>query len=257
MGTDKRQRQKEGRQARIAAAEAEQRHSQRRRKYVTFLVMAVAVLLVFAGINYLTGKKSSKVTASGSTTTSGSSAALASAKGKNCVAMKGPLPKGAPSVAVAVGPPPTSLVIKNIKVGTGATVQATDTVTVNYIGVACSTGKIFDSSWSRGQTATFGLDQVIQGWTKGLAGMKVGGERLLGIPSSEGYGSAGSPPDIAPDEALWFVVDMVSATPASATTTAAAGATTTTAATTTTGGATTTTAAAGTTTTAAATTTAP
>ena len=231
MGTEKRQRQKEGRQARIAAAEAAQRHSQRRRKYVSFLVMAVAVLLLFAGVNYLTNRnKSSKTTASGSTTTTGgntsTAAALASAKGKDCVAMKGTPPKGAPTVPVQVGAPPTTLVIKDLKAGTGATVAATDSVTVNYIGVACSTGKIFDSSWSRGQTATFGLDQVIKGWTQGLTGMKVGGERLLGIPSDLAYGTAGSPPDIAPDEPLWFVVDLVSATPASTSSTAAATSTT-------------------------------
>jgi peptidylprolyl isomerase len=251
MGTEKRQRQKEGRQARIAAAEAEQRHSQRRRKYVTFLVMAVAVLALFAGINWLSGKHSSKDSATGSTTTSAatsSTVALASVKGKPCVAMKGPLPKGAPSVAVVVGPAPTTLVVKDLKVGTGATVSATDSVTVNYIGVVCSTGKIFDSSYSRGQTATFGLDQVIPGWTQGLAGMKVGGSRLLGIPSDLAYKSAGSPPDIAPDEALWFVVDILSATPATtttsapaSTTTTAAGTTSTTAASTTTSGVTTTT----------------
>jgi len=231
MGTEKRQRQKEGRQARIAAAEAEQRHSQRRRKYVSFLVMALAVVALFAVVNHFTSKKSSKVTASGSTTTTGASgttaAALASAKGKDCVATKGPLPKGAPEVPVQVGAPPTTLVVKDLKVGTGATVASTDTVTVNYIGVACSTGKIFDSSWSRGQTATFGLDQVIKGWTQGLAGMKVGGERLLGIPADLAYGSTGSPPDIAPDEPLWFVVDMVSATPATSTTAAGAATTTT------------------------------
>jgi len=243
MGTEKRQRQKEGRQARIAAAEAEQKHSQRRRKYVSFLVMAVAVLALFALVSHFTSKKSSKVTASGSTTTT-AAAALASAKGKSwgkpCVAMKGALPKGAPSVPVVVGPAPTTLVVKDLKVGTGAAVTATDSVTVNYIGVACSTGKIFDSSWSRGQTATFGLSQVIPGWTRGLAGMKVGGTRLLGIPSDLAYKSAGSPPDIAPDEALWFVVDLVSGAPATTTTSAAAGNTTITGATSTTSAATTT-----------------
>ncbi len=226
MGTEKRQRQKEGRQARIAAAEAEQRHSQRRRKYVNFLVILVLVVAVFAGISYLTksNKKSSKVSATGtSTTAAGSTTTLASAKGKACVATKGPLPKGAPAVPVETGPPPTKLVVKDLKEGTGAVVKSTDTVTVNYIGVACSTGKIFDSSWSRGQTATFGLNQVIPGWTQGLTGMKVGGERLLGIPSSLGYGTSGSPPDIAPDEALWFVVDMTATGPATTTTTAAAG----------------------------------
>ncbi|HVN52609.1 MAG TPA: FKBP-type peptidyl-prolyl cis-trans isomerase [Acidimicrobiales bacterium] len=227
MGTEKRQRQKEGRQARIAAAQAAQQRSSRRRRYLTFVVMAIAVLGVFALINWLAGNHKSKtVSTAGSTTTSAPTTTLASAKGKPCVAMKGTPPKGAPTVPVQVGPPPTKLVVKDLKVGTGPAVKPTDTITVNYIGVACSTGKIFDSSWSRGTTATFGLNQVIQGWTKGLTGMQVGGRRLLGIPSTLGYGSQSAGPDIAPDEALWFVVDLVKITPP-ATTTTAVGSTTT------------------------------
>jgi peptidylprolyl isomerase len=120
-----------------------------------------------------------------------------------------PLPAGAPAVPVKVGPPPTQLVKEDLKEGTGATVGANDTVTVNYIGVSCSTGKIFDSSYSRGQPATFGLTGVIKGWTDGIPGMKVGGQRLLGIPPDQGYGAQGSPPDILPDETLWFVVEIV------------------------------------------------
>lgn len=115
---------------------------------------------------------------------------------------------------VEVGPPPTSLVSRDLKVGTGAVVPAGATVTVNYIGVACSTGKIFDSSYSRGQTASFPLANVIQGWTTGIPGMKIGGERLLGIPPSQAYGAAGRPPTIASDETLWFVIDVVDSKPA-------------------------------------------
>lgn len=70
---------------------------------------------------------------------------------------------------------------------------------------------------------------MIKGWTKGLTGMKVGGRRLLGIPSSLGYQSQQAGPDIAPDEALWFVVDLVKIAPPATTTTAATGSTTTTA----------------------------
>jgi len=244
MGTEKRQRQKEGRQARIAAAQAAQHRASRRRRYITFVVMAVVVLGVFALINWLAGNHKSKtVSTADTTTTAAPTTTLASAKGKNCVAMKGKPPKGAPTVPVQVGPPPAKLVVKDLKVGTGLAVVPSDTITVNYIGVACSTGKVFDSSWSRGTTATFGLNQVIKGWTQGLTGMKVGGRRLLGIPSTLGYGSQSAGADIAPDEALWFVVDLVKITPTATTTTTSAstttsgttaGSTTTTAATTTT-----------------------
>ena len=101
---------------------------------------------------------------------------------------------------------------KDLKIGTGAIVKPGATVTVDYIGVSCSTGKIFDSSYSRNQPATFPLSGVIPGWTQGIPGMRVGGERLLGIPPALGYGSSGQPPEIAPDETLWFVVHVRSAT---------------------------------------------
>jgi peptidylprolyl isomerase len=97
-----------------------------------------------------------------------------------------------------------------LKVGSGAVVPKGATVTVNYIGVACSSGHIFDSSWARNQTATFPLSGVIKGWTDGIPGMKVGGQRLLVIPPDQAYGATGSPPLIAPDETLYFVVDLVS-----------------------------------------------
>jgi cyclophilin family peptidyl-prolyl cis-trans isomerase len=135
-------------------------------------------------------------------------APLADASGKPCVKETGIAPPGAPPVPVKVGAPPKTLIIKDLKVGTGPAVKAGDTVTVDYIGVSCSTGTIFDSSYSRNQAATFPLSGVIQGWTNGIPGMRVGGMRLLGIPASQAYGAQGSPPVIAPNEALWFVVDM-------------------------------------------------
>jgi hypothetical protein len=131
-----------------------------------------------------------------------------SAAGKPCVAEKGPLPPGAPAVPVRVGPAPTHLVIKDLTVGMGAVVPAGATVTVQYIGVSCSTGVVFDSSYSRHQAATFPLSGVIAGWTQGLPGMRVGGFRLLGIPPKLAYGSQGQGGVIAPDETLWFVVQV-------------------------------------------------
>jgi len=133
--------------------------------------------------------------------------AAASVAGQPCVAVADPLPAGAPEVPVVVGPPPTELISQDLVAGTGATVEATSTITVDYIGVSCSTGKIFDTSYGS-QPATFPLDQVIPGWSQGIPGMKVGGTRLLGIPAEMAYGASGYPPDIAPDEALWFVVQV-------------------------------------------------
>jgi len=70
-----------------------------------------------------------------------------------------------------------------------------------------------DSAWTRGEPATFSLDQVIPGWQQGMLGMQPGGRRLLVIPGSMAYGDQGSPPVILPDETLVFVVDLITATP--------------------------------------------
>lgn len=147
-------------------------------------------------------------TSTASSTPSATSAApVASAAGKPCVAVADPLPAGAPAVPVKVGPPPTQLVTQDLKDGTGAVVAAGATVTVNYIGVSCSTGKIFDTSYGA-TPVTFPLGQVIKGWQDGIPGMKVGGQRLLGIPPAEGYGTQGQGANIAPEETLWFVVEV-------------------------------------------------
>jgi peptidylprolyl isomerase len=150
-------------------------------------------------------------TASTATTTPTSTTAKpASAAGKPCVALSELPPPNAPTVDIPVGAPPTSLQITDVKTGTGPAVTAKDKVTVNYIGVSCSTGAIFDESYTRGQPATFGLDQVIPGWTEGLQGMKAGGVRELVIPPAKGYGSTGQGIKIAPDETLIFVVELKS-----------------------------------------------
>ena len=72
-------------------------------------------------------------------------------------------------------------------------------------------GQVFDSSWQRGEPATFPLDGVIQGWSQGLVGMQPGGRRLLVIPAELAYGDAGAGADIAPGETLVFVVDLIDA----------------------------------------------
>jgi peptidylprolyl isomerase len=118
--------------------------------------------------------------------------------------------KTKPKVTVPKGAPPSSLVTKDLEEGTGVTAKSGDGVKVNYVGVNYKTGKEFDSSWSRGEPFPFelGAGLVIPGWEQGLEGMKVGGRRELIIPPELGYGSAGSPPTIPPNETLVFVVDL-------------------------------------------------
>lgn len=118
--------------------------------------------------------------------------------------------RGKPQVTVPAEPA-TKLEVKDIIPGTGETVQQGATVTAHYVGVGQQTKKEFDSSWERGQPATFPLDQVIPGWQQGIPGMKVGGRRELIIPGELAYGAQGNPPTIQPNETLVFVIDLVSA----------------------------------------------
>lgn len=73
--------------------------------------------------------------------------------------------------------------------GSGAEVKPGDTVTVDYTGAVAATGIIFQSSLDSGQPVSFGLNQVIKGWTDGVPGMKVGGTRRLLIPADQAYGA--------------------------------------------------------------------
>lgn len=115
-----------------------------------------------------------------------------------------------PTIVVTDKTPATELGVKDLVVGDGAEVKAGDVVTVNYEGVALSSGETFDSSYTRGQPATFGLEQVIPGWSQGLVGMKEGGTRLLVIPGDLAYGENSPTPEIGPNETLVFVVDLIS-----------------------------------------------
>ena len=114
----------------------------------------------------------------------------------------------APTLGTPSGDAPTELTIRDIIIGTGVEAVASSTMTVHYTLMAWSTGKVVESSWSAKSPATFPLANVITGWQQGIPGMKVGGRRLLVIPSSLGYGAAGGGP-IAPNETLIFVVDAI------------------------------------------------
>lgn len=128
-----------------------------------------------------------------------------------------PPPDLATKPAVHVSPSSCStkqLIKKDLIAGTGQTALAGETVTVNYVGVLCKNGKEFDSSWSRGQPASFpltgGPNGVIQGWVEGIPGMKVDGRRELIIPANLAYGATGRAPTIPPNSTLVFVVDLLS-----------------------------------------------
>ncbi len=89
------------------------------------------------------------------------------------------------------------LVTKDLIPGTGQAAQAGQTVTVNYVGVLCKTGKEFDSSWKRNQPFTTALTQgsVIPGWVKGIPGMRVGGPPRADHPAEPRLREGGQPAD--------------------------------------------------------------
>jgi peptidylprolyl isomerase len=116
-----------------------------------------------------------------------------------------------PLVTVPAGNPPADLKIDDLTVGDGDEARSGQTVTVHYVGVSFSNGKEFDSSWSRRDPFSFrlGAGQVITGWDRGVAGMRVGGRRQLTIPAPLAYGDRGAGGVIKPGETLVFVVDLL------------------------------------------------
>ncbi len=109
----------------------------------------------------------------------------------------------------------SGLQYKAIKEGAGAQPKATDTVTVNYRGTTIG-GTEFDSSYKRGQPATFPLNGVIKGWTEALQLMKVGSKYQLFIPPNLAYGERAVGPDIPPNSTLIFEVELLDVKPPAA-----------------------------------------
>jgi peptidylprolyl isomerase len=115
-----------------------------------------------------------------------------------------------PEIPKPTGSPPTKLEAQDIVKGKGTAAKEGDKVTVQYVGVAFSTGEEFDASWERDEPFEFtlGAGEVIPGWDEGVVGMKEGGRRQLTIPAELAYGAQGSPPAIGPNETLVFVIDL-------------------------------------------------
>lgn len=103
---------------------------------------------------------------------------------------------------------PSGLQYKILKEGTGKSPKATDTVTTHYRGTLIS-GKEFDSSYKRGEPATFPLNRVIPGWTEALQLMKIGSKWEIYVPSNLGYGENGAGQDIGPNATLIFEVELL------------------------------------------------
>jgi FKBP-type peptidyl-prolyl cis-trans isomerase len=104
---------------------------------------------------------------------------------------------------------PSGLQYKILTAGAGPKPTASDSVKCNYRGTLID-GKEFDSSYKRGQPATFEVGQVIKGWTEALQLMPVGSKWQIFVPSSLGYGERGAGAEIGPNATLIFEVELLS-----------------------------------------------
>jgi peptidylprolyl isomerase len=121
---------------------------------------------------------------------------------------------GKPVITIPKTAPPTALKVATLIQGTGPATAKGDEIVVQYVGQVWSTGKEFDSSWSRSSPAgfTIGAGQLIPAWDQGLVGVKVGSRVLIVAPPASGYGAAGqSNAGISGTDTLVFVVDVLGA----------------------------------------------
>jgi FKBP-type peptidyl-prolyl cis-trans isomerase len=205
----------------------------------TLVVIAAVVLAIVLSSSGSGGNKNNAAngnpTTSPSPTTSTSSSALTSSAApvpnptqacagvptKATATFKGVTVRGAtdlkhaPKVSSKGTATPGNLECQDLVVGKGKAATPTSSVTVQYTGALYKDGKVFDSSWTRGQPAQFSLTGVVRGFTEGIGGagkvapMHAGGRRIMILPASLGYGSAAQGP-IPANSTLVFVVDLKS-----------------------------------------------
>lgn len=238
MPTEKQRREAAKRHLERQLVRRQEREARRRRITLissiggTIVLIAVIIVLVvvLGGSDNNNGKNNtasgaSKTPSATATQTSSEPAPSATpsrsyppAKGKavsfDGVTVKGATDlKGIPQVTAKETSKPTKLEFKDLVVGKGAVANPKSTVLVQYYGVLYKNGKYFDSSWKRGQPASFPLTQVVPGFTQGIGGtkgvppMRVGGRRIIIVPSALGYGSQPYS-GIPANSDLVFIVDL-------------------------------------------------
>jgi FKBP-type peptidyl-prolyl cis-trans isomerase len=116
---------------------------------------------------------------------------------------------GAPTLTIPKTDPPATFTSEVLKKGSGKKVAKGDTVTVQYLGEIWATGKTFDSSWSRGVSASFPTTGVIPGFSKALVGQTVGSQVVAIIPPADGYVGGNADAGISATDTLVFVVDIL------------------------------------------------
>ena len=216
MGTEKRERQRLGKQAR---SEAEQRVAKRQKTKRTGVRLGIGLVIVLAvafAYSLLTRDDSSDSTETGDTTTTAAADATTTTVAysnpdlaADVLAREPPIPANA-----AADTPADAVQVETLIQGEGEGAAPGDTVTVHYVGVLAD-GTQFDDSWSRGQpfvVENLGQASVIPGWNEGLVGAKIGERRRLVIGSDKAYGAAGNPPTIPANAPLAFEIDIVDVT---------------------------------------------
>jgi peptidylprolyl isomerase len=114
-----------------------------------------------------------------------------------------------PNLVLNRGSLPTGLETKDLIVGTGRTAGPRSTVTVQYVGVIARNGQEFAASWDDGKPTSFSLTQTIKGFRNGITGMQEGGRRQIYMPANQAYGAQGNGSLVGPDEALVYIVDLI------------------------------------------------
>jgi FKBP-type peptidyl-prolyl cis-trans isomerase len=217
VGTDKRERQKAGRQTKILEETAAAKR-QRTRRTVRNVAIAAVVLLggAFAYSTLAGGDDDDNDTATENDTTTTAVPETTTTTYSNPEVAAAIQERGKPDPA----PPPAdtpkdALEITTLIEGEGEGAKAGDTVTVEYVGKTPD-GNVFDYSWDNHPPfpLPLGQGQVIAGWEEGLLGAKLGERRRLVIGSDKAYGAEGRPPEIPANTPLVFEVDIIDLAPA-------------------------------------------
>jgi peptidylprolyl isomerase len=211
VGSEKRERQKLSRQAKIEAAEIAARRTRTKRTGIRVAVAAIVVIGAMFAYSAISGgddddeatddaaSENTSTTVPETTTTTYSNPELA----EEVLGREAPDPEAPPADTAKDALETTTLIEGE---GEGAAVG--DTVVVHYIGKT-SDGEVFDESWSTGPVTLGPTANVIAGWNEGLVGVKIGERRHLLIGSEKGYGAQGGGDAIPPDAPLAFDVDVV------------------------------------------------
>jgi len=171
--------------------------------------IAVALALIIVGFFFLPGLFPFRTAPAAATPDQGAMLQVGSTTPAGEPAATGDTTSTAPAAAPVTTA--DGLQMQDAVVGTGAAAKAGDSVTVNYVGKLAD-GTTFDASANHGSsgfTFNLGAGQVIRGWDEGVAGMKVGGTRILVIPPALGYGAQGAGSAIPPNATLTFEVQLV------------------------------------------------